>query len=84
MSKTCPDWNVERHWLLPPSVMDICRDDDGAAAVRILPGVYSPRRIARGCRAAIDDAFAAHLSTTLYPGQTFHRFGARFCSKKAM
>jgi transposase len=92
MSKTFRDWNVEQHWLLPPSVMDFVPPDHIAHFVRdtvreqpdlsailssyekeeygYLPyhpvmmtalllyaycqGVYSSRRIARGCEERLD------------------------------
>ena len=87
MSKTFRDWNVEQHWLLPPSVMDFVPADHIAHFIRdtvreqldlsgilaayereergyppyhpvmmtalllyaYCQGVYSSRRIARGC-----------------------------------
>jgi len=92
MSKTFRDWNVEQHWLLPPSVMDFVPADHIAHFIRdtvreqldlsqiVAPyekedrgyppynpvmmtalllyaycqGVYSSRRIARGCEERMD------------------------------
>ena len=92
MSKTFRDWNVEQHWLLPPSVMDFVPADHIAHFIRdtvreqldmsaiLAPyekeergyppynpvmmtalllyaycqGVYSSRRIARGCEERMD------------------------------
>jgi transposase len=92
MSKTFREWNVEQHWLLPPSVMDFVPADHIAHFVRdtvreqmdlseiLAPyekeergyppynpvmmtalllyaycqGVYSSRRIARGCEERMD------------------------------
>jgi len=92
MSKTFRDWNVEQHWLLPPSVMDFVPADHVAHFIRdtvreqldmsgiLAPyereergyppyhpvmmtalllyaycqGVYSSRRIARGCEERMD------------------------------
>jgi transposase len=92
MSKTFREWNVEQHWLLPPSVMDFVPPDHIAHFIRdtvreqldlseiLAPyekeergyppynpvmmtalllyaycqGVYSSRRIARGCEERMD------------------------------
>ena len=92
MSKTFREWNVEQHWLLPPSVMDFVPADHIAHFIRdtvreqldlsevLAPyekeergyppynpvmmtalllyaycqGVYSSRRIARGCEERMD------------------------------
>ena len=92
MSKTFRDWNVEQHWLLPPSVMDFVPADHIAHFIRdtvreqldlseilatyereergyppyhpvmmtalllyaYCQGVYSSRRIARGCEERMD------------------------------
>jgi transposase len=92
MAKTFREWNVEQHWLLPPSVMDFVPADHIAHFVRdtvreqldlseiLAPyekeergyppynpvmmtalllyaycqGVYSSRRIARGCEEPMD------------------------------
>jgi transposase len=92
MSKTFREWNVEQHWLLPPSVMDFVPTDHIAHFVRdtvreqmdlseiLAPyekeergyppynpvmmtalllyaycqGVYSSRRISRGCEERMD------------------------------
>jgi transposase len=92
MAKTFRDWNVEQHWLLPPSVMDFVPADHIAHFIRdtvreqldmsaiLAPyereergyppyhpvmmtalllyaycqGVYSSRRIARGCEERMD------------------------------
>ncbi len=92
MSKTFREWNVEQHWLLPPSVMDFVPADHLAHFIRdtvreqldlseiVTPyekeergyppyhpvmmtalllyaycqGVYSSRRIARGCEERMD------------------------------
>jgi transposase len=92
MSKTFREWNVEQHWLLPPSVMDFVPADHIAHFIRdtvreqldlseilgsyekeergyppynpvmmtalllyaYCQGVYSSRRIARGCEERMD------------------------------
>jgi len=92
MAKTFRDWNVEQHWLLPPSVMDFVPADHIAHFIRdtvreqldmsailatyereergyppyhpvmmtalllyaYCQGVYSSRRIARGCEERMD------------------------------